>query len=113
MDNISMIVGSRIRKYRLKLNMTQEELAEKAGLHHTYIGQLERGEKNATLESIEKVVLGLGISFELLFEKLSPNVSGLSANIAAECYDLVDALSLDEQKAILELIRRTIAYKKI
>ena len=61
-----MSIGSRIRSARKSAGMSQEELAEKAGLHNTYIGQLERGEKNATLESIEKVSRALEIPLEIV-----------------------------------------------
>jgi transcriptional regulator with XRE-family HTH domain len=45
MDNkLSTIVGNNIKKYRKILNISQEELAERAGLHRTYIGGIERGE---------------------------------------------------------------------
>lgn len=54
MSEISKITGQRIRNYRVQQGLSQEKLAEMAGCHPTYIGQLERGEKNATLESIEK-----------------------------------------------------------
>ena len=53
MSEIAKSVGQRIRNYRVKLELSQEKLAELSGVHPTYIGQLERGEKNATLESIE------------------------------------------------------------
>lgn len=57
MGRISIETGRRIRMYRAQQHLSQEELAEKCGMHPTYIGQLERGEKNATLESISKVRL--------------------------------------------------------
>ena len=110
MGNISKVVGERIRKRRNHIGLTQEELAERCGLHHTYIGQLERGEKNATLESIEKVVCGLEISFEALFEHLSPNTSG-GLSVATQCYELVDALPLKDQQAVLDMILKMVAYK--
>lgn len=47
-DKLSAIVGNNIKKYRKKLGISQEELAEKAGLHRTYIGSIERGERNIT-----------------------------------------------------------------
>ena len=50
--SIAKIIGDRIRAYRNQKGWSQEYLAEKADVHHTYIGQLERGEKNATIESI-------------------------------------------------------------
>lgn len=112
MSHISIIVGERIKKQRNQLGLTQEELAERCGLHHTYIGQLERGEKNATLESIAKVVVGLNTSFELFFEKLTPD-SEAKPSIAAECYDLIDALTPNEQRAMWEIITKAIEYKTL
>ena len=53
MSDIAKIIGQRIRNYRTQKGLSQEKLAELAGCHPTYIGQLERGEKNATLESVE------------------------------------------------------------
>lgn len=63
MNNMTKELGKRIRTERIDKKMTQEELAERAGLHPTYIGQVERGEKSLTITSLEKIVEGLGISF--------------------------------------------------
>ena len=52
MSEIAKAVGQRIRNYRTRAGFSQEKLAEMSGCHPTYIGQLERGEKNATIESI-------------------------------------------------------------
>ena len=51
MENIKFIIGQRIRNYRIQKNLSQEQLSELANCHPTYIGQLERGEKNASSES--------------------------------------------------------------
>ena len=111
MSEIAKTVGERIRAYRIKAGLSQENLAEKAGLHSTYIGQLERGEKNATLESIEKVARALDVSFETLFMHI---IGGLVKNEYAEqCYSVIAALPEKEQRAILEIIKRTIDYKNI
>lgn len=111
MKEIAKIIGERLRAYRNKAGLSQEELAEKSGLHYTYIGQLERGEKNATIESIEKVACALELPLEILFENI---VQGKTKNeTVKECYELVTALSEKEQKAILELIKKTIDYKRI
>lgn len=53
--------GERVREERLKQNLSQEELASKAGVHRTYIGMIERAEKNITLENIEKLAKALGM----------------------------------------------------
>jgi len=109
MAEIAKIIGERIRAYRTKAGLSQENLAEKAGLHSTYIGQLERGEKNATLESIEKVARALDVSFETLFMHI---IGGLAQNESAEqCYSLIANQTEKEQRAILELVRKAIDYK--
>ena len=64
MSDIAKSVGQRIRNYRNKLGLSQERLAELAGCHPTYIGQVERGEKNASLESIEKISSALKLPLE-------------------------------------------------
>ena len=59
--------GERVRKERLRLGFSQEKLAVKAGVHRTYIGMIERAEKNITLENIEKVSKALNIPIKDLF----------------------------------------------
>ena len=59
--------GKRVREIRVKQNLSQEKLATKAGVHRTYIGMIERAEKNITLENIEKVAKALGLSVKKLF----------------------------------------------
>lgn len=59
--------GKKVREIRIKQNLSQEKLATKAGVHRTYIGMIERAEKNITLENIEKVAKALGLSVKELF----------------------------------------------
>ena len=64
-------VGIKIRDERIHLGLSQEQLATKARLHRTYIGMVERAEKNITLTNIEKISKVLGISLKsLLVEQL-------------------------------------------
>ena len=70
MRDLAKIIGQRIRSYRTQQSLSQEKLAELCGCHPTYIGQLERGEKNATLESIDRIAASLNISLYKLFENL-------------------------------------------
>lgn len=63
--------GQRVREERLKQGLSQEELAEKASLHRTYIGMIERAEKNITLINIGKISQALGISIEELLRGIS------------------------------------------
>jgi transcriptional regulator with XRE-family HTH domain len=60
--------GNKVRERRLKLGLSQEELASRAGVHRTYIGMIERAEKNITLENIEKIAKALEISLDNLMK---------------------------------------------
>ena len=53
--------GHRVRALRTKKGLSQEELAFRSGLHRTYIGMIERAEKNLTLLNIEKIAIALDI----------------------------------------------------
>jgi transcriptional regulator with XRE-family HTH domain len=67
MPNILAIIGSNIRRYRRALGLSQEKLAELAGLHRTYVGAVERGERNISVKNIEKIAKVLGIEpYQLL-----------------------------------------------
>lgn len=58
-----------LRQRRLELSLSQEVLAERAGVHRTYIGMLERGEKNATLISIERIATALDVDAYMLLQR--------------------------------------------
>jgi transcriptional regulator with XRE-family HTH domain len=62
--------GQRIKELRRQKGMTQEQLADKAHLHNTYIGSVERGEKNISMINIEKIVKALGVSLSEFFSTL-------------------------------------------
>jgi transcriptional regulator with XRE-family HTH domain len=62
--------GKKVREERKKLGYSQEVLADKAGVHRTYVGMIERGEKNITLANIQKVSKALKIKISKLTEGL-------------------------------------------
>lgn len=62
--------GNIIRKFRKKRGFSQEELSFRAELHRTYIGMIERGEKNITLMNIEKIANALNVKIKDLFDEL-------------------------------------------
>lgn len=61
--------GEKVRAERLRQGLSQEELAAKAGVHRTYIGMIERAEKNITLANIEKIAKALGLPMENLVKQ--------------------------------------------
>lgn len=60
--------GNKVREKRLELCLSQEELATRAKVHRTYIGMIERAEKNITLENIEKIAKALDIAVDKLLK---------------------------------------------
>ncbi len=60
--------GEKVRKERRQKGLSQEELAARAGVHRTYIGMIERSEKNITLENIEKITKALGLKISDFFK---------------------------------------------
>lgn len=55
------VFADNVRRLRLELGLSQEELAERAGVHRTYVGMLERREKNVTIYNIERIALALDV----------------------------------------------------
>lgn len=62
--------GMLIRRLRQEAGMSQEGFALRCGLHRTYMGQIERGEKTVTIETAKRLADGLGLSFSRLFSYL-------------------------------------------
>lgn len=65
--DIRIRFGLAVRKRRSELGISQEELAGRCDLHRTYLADIERGSRNLSLFSIEKVAKGLGVSIGDLF----------------------------------------------
>ena len=72
-ESFSQKIGKRIREERLRLNLTQERLAEDVNLSMAYIGQVERGDRSLTLENLIIVAKRLGVTVDyLLSDCISP-----------------------------------------
>ncbi len=108
MTELARIVGQRIRAYRTAQGLSQEKLAELAGCHPTYIGQVERGEKNATLESMDKIACALQLPLSQLFETLGGSAAD---SIARKCYDLIARKTPAEQEHLYSMLLEIDKYK--
>lgn len=106
MSEIVKRFGERVKFYRVQRGMSQEKLAELCGLHPTYIGQVERGEKNCTLESAEKISKGLKIPIEKLLSKT------VTIDEEKSCMDIVydemTKLSLNQRNAVSNIVSQLI-----
>ena len=68
MSNIRIQFGMRVRFFRNEKKLSQEDLGFKSGLHRTYIGSVERGERNISIDAIDKIASALDISIDELFK---------------------------------------------
>lgn len=109
MSTISENVGKRLRMRRIELGYSQELTSEKAGLHPTYIGQVERGEKNLTIESLEKICNALEYPMDDLFFKI--NTFDSQNSTAQQCYNLIIEQPKSEHKSIYKILDAIIKYR--
>ena len=96
--NIQSRFGTAVRVQRKQLGISQEELAGRAGLHRTYVADVERGARNLSLANIEKLAQALEMSLPALFARAIPN-GGLS-NVTD---GIVDILLVEDDANDIEL----------
>ncbi len=95
--------GQRIRALRVQRGLSQEELALRAGITPAYLGMVERGEKNPTLLTVEKVCNALGISLEQCFsQEQGPEPD----NISEQILFLLRGMDEQEKHAVLKIVEQ-------
>jgi transcriptional regulator with XRE-family HTH domain len=109
MSEIAKLVGKRIYYYRKARGLTQARLADKAGVHHTYIGQIERGEKNATIRLLWNISQALEIPITSLFELVEEEHSRPDS-IPVKCYNLLTEASPEDQMKLLRVMEDAISF---
>ena len=67
--DLQKTVGRNLRAYRLERGLSQEAFADQLGVHRTYMGGVERGERNLTLKSLEKMAEQIGVEVRELLEE--------------------------------------------
>lgn len=70
MKNIYQQLGQKIRSSRLERDLSQEKFSDICGLHRTYLGGIERGERNPSLENLVKIAEAFQITLSELFSKI-------------------------------------------
>jgi CheY-like chemotaxis protein/DNA-binding XRE family transcriptional regulator len=102
--NLKILLGVAIKTQRTSLEISQEELAYRAGLHRTYISDLERGVRNPSVDSVGKLARALEVSVSDLFEKAS---DGNGSN------QIVEILFVGDNPDDVELTKRAFAKANI
>jgi transcriptional regulator with XRE-family HTH domain len=70
MEDVRVRFGKEVRRKRKKLGVSQEEFADRCGLDRTYVGGIERGERNVALRNIEKIANAFGASLSEMFRNM-------------------------------------------
>jgi transcriptional regulator with XRE-family HTH domain len=92
------LLGKRIREERLRLNLTQEKLAEDVNISTAYLGQIERGERSVTLEKLIPLANRLGVTIDfLLNDYVIPN-SDANLNLLTQL--LQDKTDTEKEMAV-------------
>ncbi|WP_422449089.1 helix-turn-helix domain-containing protein [Thermoanaerobacterium sp. DL9XJH110] len=117
-DEIFKDIGKKIRHIRLKQNLTQEELGEKANLHYSYIGQMERGDKVPSLKTLNKIAKALNVSLDYVLEGTKNCEESCSADDSiSELIHLLKSRPPKQMEMLISIFKTIIAefdkYEKI
>lgn len=103
MSDFFKLIGERIRTIRKEKGLTQEALADKSGIHYSYIGGIEHGDRNISLATLEKVIDALEIMPVELFQFHKSDIENelVDKRILIEAHrSLLIDLTMDEVKLI-------------
>lgn len=106
-------IGKKVRQERLKRGWTQEELAEKLDLHPSFIGQIERGIKAASLDTLKNLSQVFGIaSSEFLNEDARKEPAQGARSVERKIVDLLKGYKTHEQEAVYKTIKYILRQKR-
>lgn len=112
MSDMMRVVGERIRSLRKERGLSQEELAHRAFLHPTYIGQIERAEKKTTtLESLTNIANALEVTLEEFFRFIQPAQEKNNDLVLTQIMTRLQSRSLEDQKYFLSLLDSMLEWK--
>lgn len=112
-DDLRRPFGLAVRVWRDRLGVSQEELGERAGLHRTYISDIERGARNISLASIEKLASALKISVATLLSFSGEPWSDKPGAQPLSSDELVDILFVEDNVNDVELALRALKHANI
>ncbi|MDU1936423.1 MAG: helix-turn-helix transcriptional regulator [Clostridium sp.] len=99
---IYKLLGKKIREERLKLNLTQEQLAEKVDISTSYVGQIERGERNISLDTLVNLSNTLGVTIDFLLQD-SININ--EDTLLLQINQLISSRNTKEKEMALDVLK--------
>jgi transcriptional regulator with XRE-family HTH domain len=100
MSELRQLTGTRIRAMRNAKGLTQQKLADIAGLDYRYIGALERGERNFSIDTLEKVLIALNVGINELMLSAENQNEGLKQNAIDEFILGMSQLNTEQIQAV-------------
>ena len=100
-------LGERIREERLRLHLTQAQLAEAVDISDTYMGSIERGDRSLTLDTLVRLVNRLGVTVDYLLADAVPETD---SNILDQFKQIVDGQPLERKQMALDVLRTIFSY---
>ncbi len=110
MSKIAELLGERIRLLRNQRGLSQEGLAYKASINTSYMGQVERGEKSPTIDTLEKIALALDVTLEELF-RFNQQREQVDYTIMDKISFQLSGRPVTEQEAVYNLIKQILLFR--
>lgn len=108
MENVNAILGTQLRNFRIMKGLSLEELAHKAGINPSHLGKVERGDHNYTVNTLDKIVSALNISYTQLFQ-FEADVGQAETPVANPLIEktlaYLTVLSVEEQQHIYKTVQ--------
>lgn len=114
MSDIGVKIGDNIRALRKASGLSQEQLALRADINASYMGQVERGEKNPTIDVLSKIASALGTPLEKLVQIDEQTEQRKSSNVVFDkIAHQLNGMSLKEQEAVYKFVKQIVQFKEL
>ena len=107
-EDIYTILGRNIKHERLKSGFTQEELGELADIHYSFLGYIERGNKKASLKTIQKIANALNLPINKLFKSVELKPRKIRQSLNDQLEPLLRDRPRPDQEFIIQLVKTVV-----
>ena len=106
MSDILGQIGSRVRHLRKEHGLSQEDLGERAGLSYKYIGEIERGQTNPTVDVLFRIASALNVQLdELFFDVEGYKHASRKSQLRQEIAHILSSMTLSQLQIVLRIVR--------